>query len=250
MAIFITGDTHGDFSRFENKVFYEQNGLTKKDCVIITGDFGGIWDGSTEEQLRLDWLEEKPFTTLFVSGNHENFNLLAEYPVEDWHGGKARRIRPSVIHLTRGQVYNIQGKTFFTMGGASSHDIDGGILEPDDPLFEKKCQRLNASGSLYRVNHRSWWKEELPSEKEYQTAQASLDKVGWDVDYIITHCCPSSVQDIFSGGFYQRDALTDFFDEVRQRCRFQYWFFGHYHDNMVIEKKYAMLYKQIIKLKL
>jgi hypothetical protein len=85
-------------------------------------------------------LEEKPFTTLFGSGNHENFDLLAEYPVEDWHGGKVQRIRPSVIHLMRGQVYSIQGKTFFTMGGASSHDINGGILEPDDPLFEKNAR--------------------------------------------------------------------------------------------------------------
>lgn len=63
-------------------------------------------------------------------------------------------------------------------------------------------------------------------------------------------CCPSSVQDIFSGGLYQRDALTEFFDEIRRRCQFKYWFFGHYHENMVIEKKYAMLYEQIIRLKL
>lgn len=155
MAIFITGDTHGDFSRFENTIFYEQVGLTKKDCVMITGDFGGIWDGSAEEQRQLDWLEKKPFTTLFVSGNHENFDLLAEYPVEEWNGGRVQKIRPSVIHLMRGQVYSIQGKTFFTMGGASSHDISGGILEPDDPLFKKKCRRLDAGGELYRVNRRS-----------------------------------------------------------------------------------------------
>ena len=44
-------------------------------------------------------------------------------------------------------------------------------------------------------------------------------------------------------------ALTDFFDEVRERCQFKYWFFGHYHENMVVEKKFAMLYEQIICLK-
>ena len=114
----------------------------------------------------------------------------------------------------------------------------------------KKCRELDARGAMYRVNHLSWWKEELPSEEEYQTARANLDRAGWEVDYIITHCCPSSVQDIFSGGLYQRDALTEFFDEIRQRCRFKYWFFGHYYENMVIEKKYAMLYEQIIRLKL
>ena len=83
MAIFITGDIHGDFTRFKKDIFYEQAELTKEDCVIITGDFGGIWDGSANERYWLDWLEKKPFTTLFVSGNHENYDLLAEYPVEE-----------------------------------------------------------------------------------------------------------------------------------------------------------------------
>ena len=69
------------------------------------------------------------------------------------------------------------------------------------------------------------------------------------MDYIIPLCCPSSIQDTFSGGLFQRDALTDFLDEVRERCRFQYWFFGHYHENMVVEKEFVMLYNQIIRLK-
>ena len=132
------------------------------------------------------------------------------------------------------------------MGGASSHDIRDGILEPDNPDYERKLRQLNAAGALYRVNHRSWWKEELPGEDEYRTAREALDKTGWDVDYIITHCCPSSIQDTFSGGLFQRDALTDFLDEVRERCRFQYWFFGHYHENMVVEKEFVMLYNQIM----
>ena len=249
MALFITGDTHGDFTRFKKKIFYEQAELTKDDCVMIVGDFGGIWDGSAEERHWLDWLEAKPFTTLFVSGNHENFDMLAEFPIEDWHGGRVQRVRPSVIHLMRGQIYDIQGRTFFTMGGASSHDIQDGILEPDDPLFKKKCRRLDARGAMYRVNHRSWWKEELPSAEEYQTARANLDSVGWAVDYIISHCCPSSVQDELSNGFYQADALTDFLDEIAQRCRFRYQFFGHYHTNRVIREKYVLLYEQIIRLK-
>ena len=101
MAIFLTGDTHGDFSRFRPDIFYEQAGLTKDDCTIICGDFGGVWDGSPEEQGQLDWLEQRPYTTLFVSGNHENYDLLAQYPVEEWHGGQVQRIRPSVIHLMR-----------------------------------------------------------------------------------------------------------------------------------------------------
>ena len=173
MAIFITGDTHGDFIRFKKKIFYEQAELTKDDCVMIVGDFGDIWDGSAEDRHWLGWLEAKPFTTLFVSGNHENFDMLAEFPIEDWHGGRVQRVRPSVIHLMRGQIYDIQGRTFFTMGGASSHDIQDGILEPDDPLFKKKCRRLDARGAMYRVNHRL----NDPTQSE-QIVVSCLDQVG------------------------------------------------------------------------
>ena len=155
-----------------------------------------------------------------------------------------------MILLERGQIFSLGGKRFFTMGGASSHDIQDGILEPDDPLFEKKCRELNARGAMYRVNHRSWWKEELPSEEEYQTARANLDRAGWEVDYILTHCCSTSVQDELSGGFFQADHLTDFLDEVTRRCKFKYHFFGHYHMDRIIQKKYVMLYEQIIRLKL
>ncbi len=70
------------------------------------------------------------------------------------------------------------------------------------------------------------------------------------VDYIISHCCPTSVQDELSGGFYKADDLTDFLEEVAQRCRFKYQFFGHYHTNRVVQEKYVLLYEQIIRLKL
>ena len=189
-----------------------------------------------------------PSTTLFVSGNHENFDMLAELPKEEWHGGQVQKVRPSVLHLMRGQAYDIGGKKFFTMGGASSHDISGGILEPDDPKYRKKLRQLKASGALYRVNHRSWWAAELPSEAEYRTARDSLDKCGWKVDYIVTYCCPTSMQDELSGGAFQADHLTDFLDEVARRCRFRYWFFGHYHYDGVIGEKYVLLYRQIVEL--
>ena len=52
-------------------------------------------------------LEEKPFTTLYVDGNHENFDRLYGYPIENWQGGKVHKIRPSVLHLMRGQVFEI-----------------------------------------------------------------------------------------------------------------------------------------------
>ena len=43
MSIYITGDCHGDYRRFSAKRFPEQKEMTKDDCVIICGDFGGVW---------------------------------------------------------------------------------------------------------------------------------------------------------------------------------------------------------------
>ena len=73
-----------------------------------------------------------------IPGNHENYDALRKYPQEEWQGGNVRRIRPSVILLERGQIFSLAGKRFFTMGGASSHDIQDGILEPDDSHFRRK----------------------------------------------------------------------------------------------------------------
>lgn len=244
--LFVTGDTHGDFTRFSTDVFPEQKQMTKDDYVIICGDFG-IWSDTPKERYWLDWLNDKPFTTLFVDGNHSNFDRLYAMPVSQWRGGQVNFIRDSVIHLMRGQVYDINGKRFFTMGGASSHDISAGILEPDDPNFKRKRKALDKQMALYRVNHVSWWKEELPSDEEYEKARRNLDACGWRVDYIITHCCPSSIADIIGGGMYRHDHLTEFFEEIKERCTFDYWFFGHYHDNRPIMRKYVLLYEQIVE---
>ena len=247
--VFATGDCHGNFRRFEPECFPEQLSMGRDDCMIICGDFGGVWFGDVRDNRGLDKLEALPFTVLFVSGNHENFEALAKYPVEEWHGGKVHRIRPHVLHLMRGQIFDIEGYTFFTMGGASSHDVTDGILEPDDPQLEKKIQILNMLGGLYRINHISWWKEELPSDKEYQEARRNLEQVSYEVDYVISHCAPSGVVDKLGHG-YQHDELTDFFEEIRQRMKFHYWLFGHYHDNQNIShdgKEYVLLYEQIVQ---
>ena len=76
------------------------------------------------------------------------------------------------------------------MGGASNHDIQGGILELDDPQFLSKFHMLEARGAPFRVNHRSCWKEELPTPEEYLEARRNLDRAGWEVDYIVTPLCP------------------------------------------------------------
>lgn len=248
--IYITGDCHSDFVRFNKENFPEQKEMCKDDYVIICGDFGGVWD--TEESKRekwwMDWLEERSFTTLFVDGNHENFDRLNGYEVEEWNGGKIHRIRPSVIHLMRGQVYQMDDKKIFTFGGASSHDISGGILQPDDPDYKAKKKILDQGWLPYRINHISWWEQELPALAEMEEGWKNLEKHKNKVDFIVSHCCASSTQVLLGGGLFTPDILTNYLEKIRQAVTYKKWFFGHYHDNKNVNAEEILLYEQIVRI--
>lgn len=92
--IYITGDTHSDFRRFNKSIFPEQREMSKEDYCMIAGDFGGVWYGVNDtahrksEDYNLDELDSRSFTTLFVPGNHENYARLMsdEFPVKEWKG--------------------------------------------------------------------------------------------------------------------------------------------------------------------
>ena len=249
--IYITGDCHSDFTRLNTENFPEQKEMTKEDYVIICGDFGGVWDKDVSgkgEKWWLDWLENKPFTTLFVDGNHENFDRLYGLPVENWKGGKIHRVRPSVIHLMRGQIFNLDNLKIFAFGGASSHDIDGGILELDDPKYKEKKKKLDKDWRPYRINHISWWKQELPSKEEMDEGIRNLSANKNAVDYIVTHCCSSGTQALLGGAMFKPDVLTDYLEKIHRTVKFKKWFFGHYHDNRNVNAEEILLYEQIIRI--
>ena len=247
--IYITGDTHADFSRFEESNFPIQNEMTKDDYVIICGDFGGVWtfeEESAREKATLDWLNNKNFTTLFVDGNHENYTrLYNDYPVKKWHGGKVHKIRDSVLHLMRGEIFNIDGKKIFAFGGAKSHDIQDGILNLDE---EEKIYEYRKRRAFFRIRDFSWWDLELPTEEEMQNGINNLEKVNYKVDYIITHCCPTSILTILSGGLFEKDYLNDYFQKIMEKSEFKKWYFGHYHDNRQIDSQFTLLYEDIVPL--
>lgn len=225
IMIYITGDVHGELeiNKFSSKNFPAQKELTKNDYVIVCGDFGCVWSGH-KDKFWLDWLENKNFTTLFCDGNHENFSLLNEYPVEEWNGGKVHKIRPSVIHLMRGQVFTIDDQKFFTFGGALSID------------------------KQYRKEGISWWKEEIPSTAEFAEAIDNLEKHDLTVDVIITHTAPSLViqkKDVHDKEIY--DPTCEMLDSFMENVNFKQWFFGHFHEDKKLDK-FTMIYDKITKL--
>lgn len=225
MRIFLTGDTHGsiDIKRLSTKNFPIQKDLTKEDVVIILGDFGLIWNNDAEDLYWQKWLSKKPFTTLFIDGNHENFNLLNQYPVEEKFGGKVHKITDSIYHLMRGEVFTINNKTFFAMGGAASSD------------------------KAYRKINKSWWEAEMPDWREFQNALVNLEENDWTVDYVLTHCAPSMFLYEISKGLYPPDTYNNWLQSVADILDFDSWFCGHYHENHSYSC-YHCLYKGIIEL--
>ena len=224
--IYITGDTHGiiDWHKINTSNFSEQKSLSKDDYLIILGDFGGVWDGAGQDRYIINNYNRRSFTTLFIDGNHENFDLLDSFPVEEWNGGKIHRISGSVIHLMRGQVFTIEDIKFFTMGGAESTD------------------------KQYRKEGVSWWEREMPSDKEYEEALRNLEKHNFDVDIVLTHCAPEGYICKKMTAITDRSGnrLTRFLDELimNRNLRYQYWFFGHYHDDLD-QGGFSLVYKNI-----
>lgn len=219
--IYITGDTHGMNDFMKLRLFAKKHPeLTKKDFVIIAGDFGGVWSEKTlEEDLKP--FEDLPFTVLFVDGNHENFDLLNAYPVEIWKGGKVHKIKPDIIHLMRGQVFEIEGKTFFTFGGATSID------------------------RFMRREGVSWWRGELPTYEELDEGVANLKKYNNEVDFIVTHSCSErafNYPQIKNSATLKADCpesgMLSYFEDF---VKYKTWFFGHFHVDAEFGGRYVAL---------
>ena len=197
-----------------------------------------------EKKEALDWLNNKNFTTLFVDGNHENYTRLYNYPIEEWKGGKVHKIRDSVLHLMRGKIFDIDNKKIFAFGGARSHDIQDGILNLDE---EERIYEYRKRGAYFRIRDFSWWDLELPTNQEMENGIENLEKINYKVDYIISHCCPTSIQTLINST-YKRDILTDYLQQISEKCTFKKWYFGHYHDNRQINSQYVLLYEDIVPL--
>lgn len=226
--IYVTGDTHGYNNFYKLRAFADKHPeLTKDDYVIIAGDFGGVWDKRMLEK-DLKPFSNLPFTILFVDGNHENFDLINSYPVEIWNGGKVHKIRHDIIHLMRGQVFELEDKTIFTFGGATSIDRD------------------------LRVKGRSWWAQELPTYEELDEGFANLKRYGNKVDYIITHSCGQRAlmypQLRIAAGIKVACPESHLLSNFEDIVQFKHWYFGHFHIDAQLSDKYTVLMNEIVRL--
>ena len=242
--IYITGDTHGgvDMLKLSDDRLKDFGiTLTENDHLIITGDFGfpftpdDIFEyehpDSTASDYRfwIKWLAERPYKILFIDGNHDNHDWWSVQPVTQMFGGSVQ-IHPhaeNVIHLMRGEVYEIEGESFFAFGGAASVD------------------------KAYRREGYSWWSGEEATDDEIKSALETLERVGFKVDNILTHTLPERViAEVPSFRYKIKPCKTaSFLDTVLEQTQYKRWFCGHFHLDTVIEQRKAfVLYNTVNEL--
>ena len=229
--IFLSGDVHGELEIDKVVDYFEglavdDEDLSKDDFLIILGDAGIVWDGGAADRDIQQALRDLPVTTLWLDGNHENFDLLEEYPEEIWHGGRVQFIDDNIIHLMRGQVYEIGGKSFFIFGGGNSIDKNT------------------------RIEHVDWWADEMPTDAEYEEGLRNLENAGEKVDYILTHTCPESIAYEMESIIYPgEESLQNYLETIYESVDFDEWYFAHWHRDEDIGD-FHCLYNEIIELDL
>lgn len=216
---------HGSLERLYDRKFLK---LGRGDVLIVCGDFGYIFDGSKTESQVVNYLAKRKFVTAFVEGTHDNLDKICRCRETVWKGGKVHRIKGNLLHLMRGQVFTIEGSTFFTFGGGESIDKD------------------------MRIVCGNWWREEEPSPLEMAQGAQVLDSIGCKVDYIITHEPPSLVKSAMllrKGDTDRVNKLNGYFEEIGRSCEFGHWYFGSLHEDRVITERHTCVFTDIVPVK-
>lgn len=220
----ITGDTHGQISRIYMIVKF----LQENDVLWIAGDFGYLFRNDKDENVFLDdvqvFLENKNAYIVFCDGNHENHAELNKLPVEQWCGGRVHKLRERIIHVLRGEILNVHGKSFFCFGGAYSID--------------RAMRKIDVS----------YWEEELPTDEDFSNGNRNLEKVGFEVDYIITHTCPLGTVGYMQGshGIVEELPLQNYLEWVREKVSYRQWYFGHWHEDKQLWQGQRAIYFDIV----
>ena len=219
MAVYITGDTHGDFRRIGDFCF--SMGTKRDDVMIVLGDAGLNYFGDERDTARKTGVSRTRMTYLMIHGNHEmRPETLDGYRLIQWNGGMVYQEErfPNLLFAKDGEIYRLGGKDVLAIGGAYSVD---------------KEYRL-------RMGYR-WFPDEQPSDaiKEYVGQQ--LNRVGWKVDVVLSHTCPRKYEPVehFMPGIDQSkvDKSTEnWLNEIEDRLDYKEWYCGHWHINKKIDK--------------
>ena len=214
--IYITGDTHGDFSRIAN--FCARMNTKPDDIMIILGDAGINFYGGWRDLHKKEFISKLPITLFCIHGNHERRPAtIPSYKVTTWHKGAVyvEEQFPSILFAKDGEVYDLNGLQGIVIGGAYSIDW------------------------MLRIPGRSWWADEQPSQEIKARVEAKLDELDWKVDLVLSHTVPLKYEpvEVFMPGIDQRkvDKSTELWlAQIEDRLQYGKWYAGHYHTNKTL----------------
>lgn len=210
--IYLLSDIHGD-KNFKGLKEYI-NTADNSDLLIILGDVGLMYAEKEDYKEFTEFFLSVKKNIAFLDGNHENFDFLYSLPNEEWNGGKIHRLTDNIVHLKRGQVFEIEGKTFFTLGGCKSSE-----------KWEKLSLRFP---------------QEDPTPQEITEAKENLKKHGNKVDYILTH----KYEKDKNATEFSLGGITNYIDE---NVEFKHWYAGHWHSTQ-LNRRHSTVYDELIKL--
>jgi len=222
---YITGDTHGDFSRLYSFCDLVQPSLD--DVLIVLGDAGINYYGDSRDKKMKSRISYKyPLTLFCIHGNHEMRPTETGLPYKEklFYGGIVyyEEAFPNILFAKDGEIYNFptpEGeKTCLVIGGAYSVD------------------------KFYRIHKGyNWFPSEQPSEEIKKYVEDQIAKVGKKVDVVLSHTTPLKYEpvEVFLPMIDQStvDKTTEvWLNDIEASLDYQKWYCGHYHTEKLIDK--------------
>jgi predicted phosphodiesterase len=217
MLICAAGDIHGAIDRLYEDVFaFEASLGVRFDYVLHVGDFG-IWpdpnridkatrrhDGAGDFTTWLRETRKTPRPTVFIKGNHEDFEWLdARHDPE---------VLPGLVYLPNGRTLDVRDQTGDTIrvGGV------GGCYGPSD--YKRRSDTLQG----YAKRH-------------YTADEVERLATAGGVDIVLTHDAPAGVR--FERHRRNASHVSEAagLDVLLARVRPRVCFFGHYHTRVDAE---------------
>ena len=220
----ITGDTHGNMSRFKNQTYTEET------AIIILGDAGcNYFLDERDHRVKME-LESVGCFFYLVRGNHESRvealdTMIYCYDKEVDGYIYVEQEYPRIRYLCDGGIYSINGYKTLVIGGAYSVD---------------KWYRLQRGWR--------WFEDELLTIEEMNKISNEVE--GQSFDLVLTHTCPLDWEpiDLFLGGIDQTKVDTSmevWMNTLKDKISWKVWLFAHFHTDRAQQKGVEICYLRI-----
>lgn len=243
--IYITGDKHGDIQEIE--MFAKEHKTSKDDILILLGDAGFNYYRKKDRKTNLyhkietedvyQYLKKIDLTILVVQGNHEAPAWCCDDVHETFRFGNTlyqANDADNIYYLKNGEIYWFNEKSYLVLGGAFSVDRNWRHIPYTDE--EDSCCGY-------------YFPEEQMSDDQFKRAWESIKEANYSVYGVLSHTCPKPIVPLYAiDKILANDRMETKLEEIASQLLFDIWYFGHFHDNRIIQKKYHMLFEQVVPL--